>query len=198
LHSNKFPLHGKLVLFVTNNMHKFDEVRRVLAEYGLATVMLKIKTFEVQDDDVENIAKMSALSAFREVNLPVIVEDAGLFIEALNGFPGPYSSYAYRTIGVNGILKLMNGVDNRKAQFKSVVAFCNSINSVKCFHGVSNGRISEKPRGSGGFGFDPIFEPEEKPGRTFAEMSIEEKNMFSHRAKAIRMFAEWYKRQQNL
>jgi XTP/dITP diphosphohydrolase len=179
-------------------MHKFDEVRRVLAEYGLATVMLKIKTFEVQDDDVENIAKMSALSAFREVNLPVIVEDAGLFIEALNGFPGPYSSYAYRTIGVNGILKLMNGVDNRKAQFKSVVAFCNSINSVKCFHGVSNGRISEKPRGSGGFGFDPIFEPEEKPGRTFAEMSIEEKNMFSHRAKAIRMFAEWYKRQQNL
>jgi len=198
LHSNKFPLHGKLVFFVTNNMHKFDEVRRVLAEYGLATVMLKIKTFEVQDDDVENIAKMSALSAFREVNLPVIVEDAGLFIEALNGFPGPYSSYAYRTIGVNGILKLMNGVDNRKAQFKSVVAFCNSINSVKCFHGVSNGRISEKPRGSGGFGFDPIFEPEEKPGRTFAEMSIEEKNMFSHRAKAIRMFAEWYKRQQNL
>lgn len=198
MHSNKFPLHGKLVLFVTNNMHKFDEVRRVLAEYGLATVMLKIKTFEVQDDDVENIAKMSALSAFREVNLPVIVEDAGLFIEALNGFPGPYSSYAYRTIGVNGILKLMNGVDNRKAQFKSVVAFCNSINSVKCFHGVSNGRISEKPRGSGGFGFDPIFEPEEKPGRTFAEMSIEEKNMFSHRAKAIRMFAEWYKRQQNL
>lgn len=198
MHSNKFPLHGKLVFFVTNNMHKFDEVRRVLAEYGLATVMLKIKTFEVQDDDVENIAKMSALSAFREVNLPVIVEDAGLFIEALNGFPGPYSSYAYRTIGVNGILKLMNGVDNRKAQFKSVVAFCNSINSVKCFHGVSNGRISEKPRGSGGFGFDPIFEPEEKPGRTFAEMSIEEKNMFSHRAKAIRMFAEWYKRQQNL
>jgi len=197
LRSDRFPLRGKLVFFVTNNLHKFNEAKRVLAEYGLATVMLKMKTLEVQDDDIENIAKISALSAFREVNLPVIVEDAGLFVEALNGFPGPYSSYAYRTIGVNGILKLMDGIDNRRAQFKSVVAFCDSIDNVRCFHGVANGRISEKPRGSSGFGFDPIFEPEEKPDKTFAEMSVEEKNMFSHRAKAIRMFAEWYKRQQN-
>lgn len=156
--------------------------------------MIKVKTMEIQDDDIERIAMVSALSIVREVNLPIIVEDAGLFIEALNGFPGPYSSYVYRTIGVNGILKLMSNVENRRAYFKSAVAFCDPGGELKCFQGVVYGKIAREARGSGGFGFDPIFKPDEEPTRTFSEMSIEEKNKFSHRAKALRKFAEWYRK----
>ncbi|MCD6465473.1 XTP/dITP diphosphatase [Candidatus Bathyarchaeota archaeon] len=188
-----FP-YGKLIFFATGNLHKFNEARKILAEYDISVAMLKIKTLEIQSDDIEEIAKASVLNATREVNLPTIVEDAGLFIKALNGFPGPYSSYIYRTIGVRGILKLLEEVENREAQFRSVVAFYDPSNeSLKCFQGVVEGVIARKPRGYSGFGFDPIFEPKEYIGKTFGEMSIEEKNRFSHRAKALRKFAEWYK-----
>lgn len=187
-----FP-YGKLIFFATGNLHKFNEARRVLAEYGISAAMLKVKTLEIQDSDIENIAKISALNVVHEANLPVIVEDAGLFVEVLNGFPGPYSSYVYKTIGVSGLLRLLEGVDNRKAHFKSVVAFCDPSGQIKCFQGVVEGRIAREPRGCGGFGFDPIFEPNEQLNKTFAEMDAEEKNRFSHRAKAMRAFAEWYR-----
>ncbi len=176
-------------------MHKFNEARSVLAECNIATAMIKVKALEVQDDDIENIARLSAIDAARKINLPVIVEDAGLFIDALNGFPGPYSSYVYRTVGKEGIIKLLEGVSNREAYFKSVVAFCSPDGNVICFEGIAEGKIAMEPRGSSGFGFDPIFEPAEQPGKTFGEMSIEEKNRFSHRAKALRKFAEWYRTQ---
>jgi len=186
-----FP-RGRIAFFVTSNVHKFMEARLLLAEYRVATALLKVKTHEIQDDDIENIAKASALEAAERCNLPVIVEDAGLFIEALGGFPGPYSSYVYRTIGTEGILKLMNGLEKRGAYFRSVVAFCDPENSIKCFDGRAMGRISQKERGGSGFGFDPIFEPLGGRGKTFAEMTTEEKNRHSHRAQALRKFAEWY------
>jgi len=190
--NKNFP-YGRLIFFVTENAHKFNEARSVLAEYNVAVAMIKMRTLEVQDDDIENIARIRVLQAVREVNLPVIVEDAGLFIDALGGFPGPYSSYVYRKIGLGGILKLLNGVNDRSAKFKSVVAFCDPNNNLKCFHGIVEGRISLEARGSGGFGFDPIFEPNESPGKTFGEMTTEEKCRFSHRARALREFAKWYR-----
>ena len=183
----------RVIFFATKNVNKFNEARRVLTEYHISVAMIKIKTLEIQDNDVERIAKVSALNAAREVNLPVIVEDSGLFIEALNGFPGPYSSYVYQTIGINGILKLLTGVVNRKAYFKSMVVFCDPKREIKCFQGVVYGQISMEAKGGGGFGFDPIFKPDEEPTKTFGEMSVEEKNKFSHRAKAFRRFAEWYR-----
>jgi len=186
-----FPI-GKVVFFVTGNIHKFIEAKRVLAEYGIAAAMLKIKTTEIQDDNLENIAKMSALHAFRKSSLPLITEDAGLFIRVLKGFPGPYSSYAYRTIGYEGLLKLMRDLDDRYAQFQSVVVFCNSNRSSRSFHGISEGAIAEGARGYSGFGFDPIF-VSLGTCKTFAEMSIQEKNLFSHRSRAMRRFAEWYR-----
>ena len=190
--SERFPL-GRLIFFVTNNIHKFNEARRVLAQYDIAVAMLRLKPSEIQDDDIENIAKASALEASNRTRLPVIVEDAGLFIDALKGFPGPYSNYAYRTIGKEGILKLLEDCDNRKARFKSVVVFCSPDLGAKCFRGIVEGRISKEVRGESGFGFDPIFEPEGLSGRTFGELSIEEKNEISHRSRALRSFAEWYK-----
>jgi len=190
--NKKFPL-GRLIFFVTNNIHKFNEARRVLSQYNIAVAMLRVKASEIQDDNIENIAKTSALEASNKTQLPVIVEDAGLFIDALKGFPGPYSNYVYRTIGKEGILKLLEDCDNRKARFKSVVVFCSPDLEMKCFKGVVEGEISRTIRGKSGFGFDPIFEPKEISGRTFGELSIEEKNEISHRSRALRSFAEWYK-----
>jgi XTP/dITP diphosphohydrolase len=183
---------GRVVFFVTSNVHKFNEARRVLAEYKVATALLKVKKVEVQDDNVENIAKASALDAVKKCKLPIIVEDAALFVEALNGFPGPYSSYVYRTIGTKGSLKLMENVEKRDAYFQSVVAFCSPEELPKCFHGKVEGRISLEERGSSGFGFDPIFEPSASSNKTFDEMVMTEKNNYSHRAQALRKFVRWY------
>lgn len=190
--SKRFPW-GRLVFFATGNLHKFNEARKVLAEYSMSVAMLRIEVSEIQDDDIENIAKAAALDAARRSLLLVIVEDAGLFVDGLNGFPGPYSKYVYQTIGKEGVVKLLQNREDRRACFKSVVAFCSPRTVPRCFHGVVEGRITEEIRGSSGFGFDPVFEPVEKPGKTFAEMTVEEKNMISHRARALRRFAEWYK-----
>jgi len=184
---------GRLIFFATGNMHKFNEARQILAVYDIATAVLRIKALEIQDDDMENIAKASAQEATHKSHLPVIVEDAGLFIEVLKGFPGPYANYVYRTIGNEGVLKILESHEDRRAHFRSVVAFCTPDRSPICFQGTIEGRIVEEMRGSSGFGFDPIFEPAENPGKTFGEMTPEEKNSVSHRARALRKFAEWYR-----
>ncbi len=188
-----FP-KGRVAFFVTTNVHKLNEARQVLAEQGLAAAMLRIEAIEVQSDHLEEIAEASVRDAVEKSGLPVLVEDAGLFIEALKGFPGPYSSYVYRTLGTKGILKLMEGIAKRNAYFHSVVVFHSPEQaSPQCFHGKVEGELAVKERGNQGFGYDPIFEPRAGTGKTFAEMTTAEKNRFSHRALAIRKFAAWYK-----
>lgn len=183
---------GIRFVVVTSNPGKAREFEDLFSRYGLSFRVEPIKTPEIQAADLRLIAEESALYAYDVLREPVMVEDAGLFIDFLNGFPGPFSSYAYKTIGIRGILKLMEGVENRSARFMSVIAFYTPmIGSAKIFAGEVEGYISTKPRGSGGFGFDPIFVPVEGDGRTFAELSVEEKNKFSHRARAARKFAEW-------
>ncbi|MEM2816440.1 MAG: XTP/dITP diphosphatase [Candidatus Bathyarchaeia archaeon] len=184
---------GRVVFFATNNLNKFREACMVMREFNLAMGMLRVKALEIQSEDLEEIAKSSVLDAFEKCCIPIIVEDAGLFIEALNGFPGPYASYVYRTIGNEGLLKLMENVKLRKATFQSVVAYFSAeLAAPICFKGEVVGEITEEVRaGCSGFGFDPIFKPE-RSDKTFAEMDIKEKNMYSHRAKALREFAKWY------
>ncbi len=182
---------GKVLYVATSNVGKLNELRLLSAEYGLELVSIEVPKIEVQGDDLEVIASYAALTASTYVNKALIVEDSGLFIKALNGFPGCMSSYTYRKLGVNGILKLMDGVTCREAYFKSVIAYSDPTHGVRLFSGVVYGEISSSARGSGGFGFDPIFIPK-GCGKTFAEMSIDEKNRLSHRAAAFRRFAEWF------
>jgi XTP/dITP diphosphohydrolase len=155
-----------------------------------------VKAAEIQSDSLREIAEKSALEACRRCHLPVFVEDAGLFVEALQGFPGPYAAYAYKTIGNAGLLKLMEKVENRKATFHSAIAYCEGDSGeVRCFEGYVAGEITSEERkknAKSAFGFDPIFQPQGSK-KTFAEMTVEEKNGFSHRAMAVRKFAEWYK-----
>jgi len=191
---SKFPL-GKVAFFVTGNVHKFYEARFLLSMFKFAVAMLRVKTVEIQDNSIENIAVASALDAVKKCHFPVFVEDAGLFIKSLDGFPGPYSSYVFQTIGTKGILKLMRGIDDRDAYSHSVVAFCRPKEKPITFHGKVEGKIVHEERGKRGFGFDPIFTPLKGNGKTFAEMETAEKNRFSHRAEALREFAKWYIRQ---
>jgi len=176
--------------FVTTNPNKLREAQLVVSRYGIELYPVTVRKIEIQSDSLEEIAVYAAKKAFEEVRQPLIVEDAGLFIDALNGFPGPYSSYVYRTIGVRGVLKLMEGVENRRARFVAVVALALSLDRIEVFRGVVEGTISYEPRGSGGFGFDPIFVPEGFD-KTFAEMSTEEKCAVSHRARAFEAMARW-------
>ena len=191
----KPPAKSKIVFFVTDNINKFNEVRRILAEYKVPIGMLRVKTPEIQSEDLEKIAQRSVNDAFARCKLPIIVEDAGLFIEKLNGFPGPYSAYVYKTIGNNGLLKLLEKKKERKAEFKSIIAYRDNNSEIPIsFEGSVHGEITlkeQKKNKKSGFGFDPIFKPDHF-NKSFAEMNIEEKNNFSHRAKAIHKFAHWY------
>ena len=182
----------KRFVLVTTNKGKAEEFSEIFTEYGFDFRVEPMATPELQEDDLKKIAQYSVFYAYKVLREPVLVEDAGLFIKTLNGFPGPYSSYVYKTIGIDGILKLMKDVREREAKFESALAFYSPLTELKMFTGTIEGRISEEPRGSGGFGFDPIFIPNGSD-KTFAEMDLEEKNRFSHRAKAAKKFAEWFK-----
>ena len=177
---------------MTGNKNKFQEAQLILMEYDLELEMENTKIPEIQSNDIEIIAKTSVIEAKKRVSGSIIVEDAGLFIKKLNGFPGPYSSYVQKTLGCKGILKLLEGVEERTAEFKSAVAFIKDTATpkVKIFHGVINGEISKEMRGKQGFGFDPIFIPNQLD-RTFGEIRVKEKSKYSHRAMALKGFASW-------
>ena len=178
------------IYFVTSNEDKFNEIRMIASEYGVNLKRLNEKPAEIQSDNLEEIANYSLIQVLAKKRLPVFVEDTGLFIETLKGFPGPYSSYVFRTVSFEGILKLTQNIRNRRAYFLSVIAYCEPPLKPILFTGKINGVITFENRGSGGFGFDPIFLPHDAL-KTFAELTIKEKNLFSHRAKAVKKLFQW-------
>ena len=177
------------VWMATGNRHKYDEARQVLSELGVELEFLEVEKVEIQADDPAEIAAYS-LGQMGDEGRPVVVEDAGLFIDHYGGFPGPYSEYALRKLDLPGILKLMEGVEDREASYKSIVAYRHE-GEIRSFFGIVKGWIAHSMRGTGGFGYDPIFVPDEGDGRTFGEMTEEEKNALSHRARAFRRLGEW-------
>src|SRR5208283_2205139 len=129
------------------NINKFNEARSILSSYGLAVAMLRVKGDEIQSDSLKEIAQTSVVNAFKRSHLPIFVEDAGLFIDALSGFPGSYAAYVYKTIHNSGILRLMENVANRRAKFQSVIAYCDKTPcGPECFDGESKGEITTTER----------------------------------------------------
>jgi XTP/dITP diphosphohydrolase len=175
----------------TKNEHKVREANIILKEFGIKLKQVDAKYHEIQSDSLAEIAKFSAVNAAKSLDMPIVTEDSGLFISSLNGFPGPYSSYVYKTLGTKGIIKLLEGINNRSATFVSCVAYAKPNGFCKVFEGKVKGNITCKERGSKGFGFDPIFVPNGL-SKTFAEMSKEEKCKYSHRAYAFKRFGNWY------
>lgn len=176
------------VWFVSSNRHKYAEAKGILGELGIRANHLRITLPEVQSSSQAAISKAKADAAFAMYGRPVLVEDAGLHVESLGGFPGPYSSFAYSTIGNRGILRLVGR--ERAARFVSVVSYRDGRAS-RSFCGTIHGRISRSARGQG-WGFDPIFMPAGR-SRTFAE--LHDKDDISHRSMALSKFARWHRRQ---
>ncbi len=176
------------VLFVSSNKNKFYEAKNILSKNGINLGFFKSVLKEIQADSIKEIAAQKADEAHRQIRKPVIIEDAGLFVESLNGFPGPFSSYVFKTIGNSGILRLVK--INRKAKFQSVVAYCDNKYGIVLFDAKVEGRISKKSKGKG-WGYDPIFIPK---GQTKTYAMLSNKNEISHRYKALRKFSNWFVR----
>jgi len=173
----------------TSSEDKYREAREILAEFGVELGRIDAEKNEIQADDPVEIVEYS-LRQMEEDGRAVVMEDAGIFIEHFGGFPGPYSSYVLKRLDNPGILKLMEGIDDRRAHYQSAVALRRGDETTS-FRGYVRGTIAKTIRGSGGFGYDPIFIPDEGDGRTFGEMTEDEKNAISHRARAFRRLGEW-------
>ena len=187
------------VIFASSNMNKYFEAEKILAGFGIKPLHYLLDLLEIQDDSLSKIAEQKSVYAYNETRKmksfapkpsAVIVEDDGLFIDSLSGFPGPFSSYVFKTIGNNGILKLVE--DNRGAKFRAVIAYCDSNKKPKLFEYSISGKISKNLQGKG-WGYDPIFIPE-KQNKTYAELA--EKNKISHRYESLKKFANWFKNKQ--
>ena len=179
-----------MITFITGNKHKVIEAENIFKDYDINLEHIDLGYCEPQGT-LEEVAISGAKYASRKLNKPVIVEDAGLFIKALKGFPGTYSSYVQETLGNQGILKLLDGVNDRYAEFRSVIGYCAPNSEPKIFLGKVIGEIAVEEKGDLGFAFDPIFYvPAE--GKTFGELTTEEKNQFSHRKTSLEKFIKWY------
>jgi XTP/dITP diphosphohydrolase len=178
----------RAVTFASTNQNKYREVQSILSSHGIVVDFAQVSLVEVQSASLEEIAGEKAKSAFAKAGRPVIVEDDGLFINALKGFPGQYSSHAFKTIGNDGILKLLAGSADRSASFRSLIAFYDG-KRLSISEGKVEGKISDKIT-EGGWGYDPIFIPAGS-SLTFAQLK-EKKNEYSHRKKALDKFAKWY------
>jgi XTP/dITP diphosphohydrolase len=181
----------KTVWFMTENPGKFREAKSILDSQGIQIRQLRRAKVEVQDSSLEKIARFAIKTAPVKPPGLLLVEDSGLFINALGGFPGPFSSYVYNTIGLKGILELMHG-KTRSAYFQSSIAVSSEDLRPFVFTGIVRGSISRKIAGTAGFGYDPIFVPDGFK-ETFGQTSEDFKNMHSHRARAFLKFAKWYK-----
>ena len=128
------------ITFITGNQHKVKEANGIFDNFGIELEHVDLGYPEIQGNLVD-VAWYGAKHVAKRLGKPVIVEDAGIFIKALEWFPGTYSSYVQDTLGNQGILKLMNDVKDRYAEFRSVVGFCTPKTEPEIFLGAVNGNI---------------------------------------------------------
>jgi XTP/dITP diphosphohydrolase len=181
---------SKSITFITSNKHKVKEAMGIFPKFGITLEHVDLGYTEIQGE-LGDVARYGAQHVSRRLNKPVIVEDAGLFIKTLKWFPGTYSSYIQENLGNQGILKLMSDVNDRYAEFRSVIGFCTPKTEPKIFLGTVRGHISYEEKGEYGFAYDPLFYPEGYD-KTFGELNRVEKNEFSHRRVSLEKFALWY------
>jgi len=167
--------------FVTSNLGKLREFKHII-EPEIKVNHIKLSYLEIRSDNPEEIARMSAEMLANKLKKAVVVEDSGLFIKALNDFPGTCSAYIHKRIGLKGIIKLMEGIKDRTCFYRSAVAYCEPRKEPISFLGEEKGKVAESIRGNFGFGHDPIFVPGGS-GKTYGEMeNIEEVKKFRRRA----------------
>lgn len=184
--------------FASNNAHKLEEIRAIAGQQRHILSLAEAGIHEELPETGDTLAANALQKARRVYELlgrPCFADDTGLSVDALGGAPGVYTArYAGPECSpadnIRKMLSEMEGVTDRKARFSTVIAFIDADGKEHLFEGSVHGRIATTPSGQGGFGYDPIFIPDET-GIPFAEMSAEAKNDISHRGRATRLFIEF-------
>jgi XTP/dITP diphosphohydrolase len=186
-----------MIVFATNNAHTLEEVRRMV---GSRVEIKSMAEIGCTDDIAETAttldgnAELKARYVSERFGCDCFADDTGLEVAALNGAPGVYSA-RYAGPGHDSqanmakLLHEMQGQTNRQARFRTVIALCRN-GQVQMVEGIVEGQIAESPAGVDGFGYDPIFIPNEGGGKTFAEMTPDAKNAISHRGRAMEKLLE--------
>lgn len=185
--------------FASNNEHKLNEIQKAIGGDIQLVSLNQIGCYEELPetrDTLEGNSLQKAEYVFSHFHIPCFADDTGLEVEALQGAPGVYSARyagAQRNSDDNIalLLKNLNGVSNRKAQFRTIITLLGIGSEPIFFEGIIRGEIIPERRGSAGFGYDPVFVPQGF-SRTFAEMSLEEKNQLSHRALAVKKLVDYF------
>jgi inosine triphosphate pyrophosphatase len=193
------------ILLVTGNKGKLFEIQKILQ--GVAVVEnIALDLPELQGASALEISKEKGREAFRLLRRPVLIEDTSLCFNGLNGLPGPYIKWFFDKLSCDGLVKMLDGFEDKSAYASCIFTYCTGPDDVRSFEGRCHGSIV-KPRGVTGFGWDPIFQPSEELSaslvdassptneilkKTFAEMTGEEKNRISHRAKALALVKEFF------
>lgn len=182
------------IVFATGNHHKLKEIQEIIGQQHEIIGLKELDFHEEIPEDYETLeenALQKAETIFHKFGLPCFADDTGLEIEALNGRPGVYSAryageHCSSEDNMAKVLTALEGVENRTARFRTVIAY-KTETETHYFEGVVNGKIAAKKMGEKGFGYDPIFIPEDSK-LSFAQMSSEQKNEISHRGRAVRKF----------
>src|SRR5690554_973301 len=187
------------IIFASNNKNKVQEIQNQVPEFIQIVTLEEIgctEDIEETGTTIEENAVIKANYITEKYGMPCFADDTGLEIEALNGEPGVYSArYAGEDKNADKnmdlVLEKMQNESNRKAQFKTVIAL-NINDEQHLFTGIVEGEIRKEKTGTNGFGYDPIFEPEQL-GKTFAEMTLDEKNTLTHRGRAVNQLVNFLK-----
>ena len=185
------------LVFASNNKHKIKELKELLPDKFEIVSLEEIGcTEDIAEtaDTIEGNAILKANYVTQNYGFPCFADDSGLEVEALNGAPGVYSArYAGEQKSdfdnIEKLLEQLKHSQNRKAQFKTVIVL-NLNNQQHLFTGIIKGEITTAKRGTNGFGYDPVFVAENS-SKTFAELTSEEKNKVSHRARAVEKLSNW-------
>jgi non-canonical purine NTP pyrophosphatase (RdgB/HAM1 family) len=172
-------------VLVTSNVNKWREAERIL---GFAVERVALDLDELQAESVGAVALAKARAAYEKLSRPVIVEDAGVELVGLGGFPGPFIKYWEKLGGLDSICRAADGLGDRRVRAVCALGICSERGS-EVVEGAVDGTLAAAPRGKSGFGWDAIFIPEGE-ARTFGEMTAAEKDARSHRRKAWELLRE--------
>jgi len=192
------------LVFATNNLHKLEELQALLGSHFKLKSLKDIGCNEdipEEQPTLEGNARQKAFFIFNNYGYNCFADDTGLEIDALEGDPGVYSArYAGEAkdpqANMNKVMHQLEKINNRKARFRTVISLVINSNE-KQFEGIVEGEITREKRGDSGFGYDPVFMPEGY-NKTFAEMSMKEKNQISHRARAVQKLVEYLRQIENI
>ncbi|MEY4287429.1 MAG: hypothetical protein RL511_1518 [Bacteroidota bacterium] len=189
------------IIFASHNQKKAEEIRSILPP---GITLLNLHDLQLKEEIPEEELTIEANSAFKakwvfeRFGLPCFADDTGLEVDALEGAPGVHSArYAgpdrSDTANMDKLLTALQKATDRSAQFKTVITYC-AASTILQFTGIVRGQIAREKAGTEGFGYDPIFIPEDQP-KTFAQMPLSEKNKYSHRARATAQFLDFLRAQ---